>query len=199
MIFIPILLWGTLLAGLGAVIADLIARRSAAFSALVLVSWLLLFSFFLAFSIGWLVSTANILLALLCLVAFKEYRGELAFVVAASVLLTLFLSGQWSPARLLLEILLVLALVYCLSRFRGIRKRQTHEQARVGLQIGGLLLLLSMLLIDSPFGVFSALLTFGTILFLLLRVSAYRGHLVLLSAVSFVWVFLLTRQMSMGI
>lgn len=195
MALVALLFWIVTVFVILAVPADVLRRRGAALSALVLVSWLAIFSFLAGFSIGWVLAMGNMLLALTCAIWYRGRRTEFVFVTVASMLLALFMRGHWPPARLVLVALLVVATLFQARRLWTGRTQRSEPQAQLGFQMVGLALMLSLLLTASQWGLVFGLLAAAASLFLAFRQPFYKSHSAIASAVSLAWLYMLTVSM----
>lgn len=194
MALVALLFWVVTALAILAVPADVLRRRGAGFAALALVSWLALFSFLAGFSIGLVLAMGNMLFALVCTIWYRPQRAEFAFVTVVSMLLALFMRGHWPPARPLLVALLLAAAVLQLRRFWARRAERSEAQAQLGLQMVGLLLMLSLLLSGSQFGLIFGLLAAGASLYSWFGQPFYRQHAIIASLVTLAWMYMLVVQ-----
>lgn len=172
-------------------------QEGASLPLLMLLGWLTLFAFLSGFSIGWLLSIINVFIAIAFLLFSSKHRTGLAFLMVVNLLLALALRGHWPPAQLLLKLGLAVALAASLWRLYAARgKEQPDKDAQIGLQVSGLSLLLGFLLAD------------GGLLLLVFAVVAsawfywrghYRGYFALLGLIGIWGLYLVVRQMTMGV
>ncbi|MCL4258449.1 MAG: hypothetical protein KJZ53_07970 [Anaerolineales bacterium] len=174
-------------------------QEGASLPLLRLLGWLTLFAFLSGFSIGWLLSVINVFAAVAFLVFSSQQRSGLGFLTVVNLLLALALRGYWPPAHALLKLGLAVALIIGLWRLFAARgKEKPAEDTQIGLQVSGLSLLLGFLLADGVAGLGLLALAVVASGWFYWR-GHYRGYFALLGLIGIWGLYLIVRQMTMGV
>jgi len=189
--FLTLLIWAGLVLSLFQTLRYVTRPNSEEFgvSALVLLSWMSIFSFLGGFSIGFVTAVTNVILGAILAFLVTGYRHQILFVTTTSVLLLLFMRGFFPEARLLLELLLISGLAVSLFQiYRSRKNRSEMGFSSACLASVAILFFLSLLLNEFDLAAISlAILAFVGAIAPIFLFSHFRWHFVFMSLISLTW------------
>jgi|SRR3990172_5844287 len=158
-------------------------------SALVLLTWMSIFSFLGGFSIGFVTAGINVILGVIMAFPVTGYRRQILFVTAASLLLLLFMRGFLPQARLLLELLLISGLAVSFFQiYRSKKNRREKDFSLACLASVAILFFLSLLFNEFDVAAISlAILALVGAIAPIFFLSHFRWYFVFMSFISLIW------------